>query len=116
MGQLTSLGFRIQKQVQNTFIINALPSESTEMKPKPFIEKIIETFVNNQELEISIEENLARTLARRMRIRKGQRLDDLERQELIDKLFACEMPYASPSGKKCFITYELVDVERRLKS
>jgi len=116
MGQLTSLGFRIEKFGQNTFIINALPSESTEMKPKPFIEKIIETYINNQELEISMEENLARTLARRMRIRKGQRLDDIERQELIDKLFACEMPYASPTGKKCFITYELVDVERRLKS
>jgi len=116
IGHLTSLGFRIEKFGQHTFVINALPSESTEMKPKPFIEKIIETYINNQELEISIEENLARTLARRMRIRKGQKLDDLERQELIDKLFACEMPYASPSGKKCFITYELVDVERRLKS
>ncbi len=116
LGQLTALGFRIEKFGEHTFVINALPSESTEMKPKPFIEKIIETYINNQELEISIEENLARTLARRMRIRKGQRLDDIERQELIDKLFACEMPYASPSGKKCFITYELVDVERRLKS
>jgi len=116
MDQLTALGFRIEKFGQNTFIINALPTESTEMQPQPFLEKIIETYVNNQELEISIEENLARTLARRMRIKKGQRLDDVEMQELIDKLFACEMPYASPSGKKCFITYDLKDVEQRLKS
>lgn len=114
--ELNALGFRIEKIGPTTFVINALPTESADKSHKDFIDQIITTYVNNQELEISVEENIARTLARKMRIKSGQKLDDVERQELIDKLFACEMPYTNPAGKKCFITYDLLDVEKRMRS
>ena len=114
--ELNALGFRIEKFGPTTFVINALPAESADKSHKDFIDQIITTYVNNQELEISVEENIARTLARKMRIKSGQKLDDVERQELIDKLFACEMPYTNPAGKKCFITYDLLDVEKRMRS
>lgn len=114
--QLVALGFRIEKFGTTTFVINALPAESTDKSQTEFVEQLITTYVNNQELDLPIEENIARSLAKKMRIGKGQRLDDIEQQELIDKLFACEIPYTSPSGKKCFITYDLLEVEKRLRS
>jgi len=35
-----------------------------------------------------------------------------EMQELIDQLFACQIPHLNPTGKKCFIVYELDELNR----
>jgi len=51
-------------------------------------------------------------MARSTGIRKGQKLSEREMRELIDQLFACEIPYKSPYGRKCFIAYELSDLEK----
>jgi DNA mismatch repair protein MutL len=34
-------------------------------------------------------------------------------QSLIDQLFACSQPYRSVSGRRCFITFELEELQRR---
>jgi len=38
-----------------------------------------------------------------------------EMTEMINALFSCEDPYLSPSGKKCFKTYELKELENLFK-
>jgi len=35
-----------------------------------------------------------------------------EMKTLIDELFACQIPYTSPSGQKCFISYELSELDK----
>ena len=47
--------------------------------------------------------------------RFGQLLNEMEMQALIDQLFACTMPFRSPFGKKCFVTYELEDLQKQFE-
>ena len=52
-------------------------------------------------------------MAQSAAIKKGKRLDVEEMRTLVDELFACENPYTSPIGKKCFVNYELSDLEKQ---
>ena len=61
---------------------------------------------------ISKNENLARSMAKSAAMKAGKSLTEDEMTQLIDELFACEMPYTSPTGKKCFLTFELKDLEK----
>lgn len=113
---LKYVGFNIEKFGQYTYVVNALPVEGLKETPGKFIDAFIETYAANQELHLELKENIARSMASQMCISKGKKLTDIEMHELIDKLFACEMPYTSPSGKKCFITFGLDEVEQRFRS
>ncbi|HNM25406.1 MAG TPA: DNA mismatch repair protein MutL, partial [Saprospiraceae bacterium] len=68
---------------------------------------------DNLELQLGTTENLARAMARSAALRRGQSLGAREMQDLIDQLFACEVPFKSPSGRNCFITFELEDLQKR---
>ena len=115
--QLRYIGFQIEKISQQTYLINALPIEGLQESSTKFLDDFVESYsLNQQEEQLDFRENIARTVARQMRIRKGKSLTDKEIHELIDKLFACEMPYTSPCGKKCFITFGLDEVERRFRN
>ena len=52
-------------------------------------------------------------MARSASIKRGQVLQEEEMQDIIDRLFACEVPYHSPFGRKCFITYTLEDLDKQ---
>jgi DNA mismatch repair protein MutL len=54
-------------------------------------------------------------MARSSAIKRGQPLTVKEMQELIDKLFACAMPFKSPSGRSCFLSFDLEALEERFK-
>ena len=79
------------------------------------IEILLEQFKSNLELRLDIKENLARSLARSTSIKRGQVLSVTEMQALIDKLFACEIPFSNPTGRNCFITFELDDLAKRFE-
>ncbi|MEL6123563.1 MAG: DNA mismatch repair endonuclease MutL [Bacteroidota bacterium] len=114
--ELAYIGFQIEKFGQNTFVVNGVPSDGLRQSTEAFIDQFLETYAANMEIQISIQENVARSMAANSAITKGVRLTSIEMQELIDQLFACEMPYTSPGGKKCFITFGLDEVENRFNS
>jgi len=58
---------------------------------------------------------LAKALVRSSAIKSGQLLDAAEMRSLIDRLFACEQPQRAPNGRRCFIKYELDEVDRRFE-
>ena len=80
------------------------------------IEGLIEQYKQNQDLKLGIQENIARSIARSTAIKRGQRLTTEEMQMLTDKLFACAVPYKNPFGRKCFITFEMDELEKRFNS
>ena len=66
-------------------------------------------------MRLDIQENIARAMARSAAVKRGQSLTATEMQALIDKLFACQAPYKSPSGRHCFITLELEGLAKRFE-
>lgn len=114
--QINLLGYDIQEFGQNTFVINGIPAEMAgHQNEEKAIEILLEQFKSNLELKLDIKENLARSLARSTSIKRGQTLSVTEMQALIDKLFACEIPFSSPTGRNCFITFELDDLAKRFE-
>ena len=114
---ICALGFDISEFGKNTFIVHGIPSQLTEeVNAKQTLEQIIEHYKHNKiELKLDKRENLVRSMARNMSIKAGKVLSNEEMNNLVDELFACEMPYASPNGKPTISTFTLEDLERRFK-
>lgn len=116
LDEINLLGFDIQPFGSNTFVINGLPAEMAGKKDEmALIESLLEQYKINQELRLTVKENIARAMAISSSIKRGQRLSAMEMQSLIDRLFACAMPFKSPSGRSCFITYNLEELNKEFE-
>ena len=115
--ELHLLGFDIQGFGQNAFILHGVPADLTGSKNQTaIIETLIANYQLNLELNLNTKENIARSMSRSAATKKGESLTVQEMQELIDQLFACAMPFKSPTGRNCFLTYELEELEGRFKN
>jgi DNA mismatch repair protein MutL len=114
---LGSLGFGIEPFGQNSFIIQGLPAEVAEREtPERLIQVLLEQYRNNTDLDLETHDRLAAALARSAAIKRGQPLSEVEMRALIDRLFACELPYRSPFGRQCFLTFELDELATRFEA
>ena len=113
--QLKYVGFGIDKVSSQTYIINSVPIDGLNESPGSYINRFLTTYAANQELELDMVDNIARSMAIHSGIKKGKKLEQEEIDELIDQLFGCQLPYSSPSGKKCFITYSLDEMLQQFK-
>ncbi len=113
---INSLGFDVQEFGQDSFVIHGIPTELVGLQNEEMIvEQLLEQLKLNLELKIDKTENIARSLAKSAAVKRKQKLEQEEMQELVDQLFACESPYKSPSGRNCFIAFELDELEKRFK-
>jgi DNA mismatch repair protein MutL len=113
---LNDLGFAMEAFGKNTFIVHGLPSIIGEADSKSSLERILEVFKRNQsELKLNNSENLARSMAYNSAVKSGKLLSAEEMKNIIDELFACEQPYASPSGRATLTTFSLEDLEKKFK-
>jgi DNA mismatch repair protein MutL len=112
--EINRLGFDIQEFGGNSFVIHATPADMENgQQEEALLEKLLNQYKDNFELELGIRDNLARSMARSAALRRGQSLTVRAMQDLIDQLFACAIPFQSPSGRNCFITFDLDDLQKR---
>ncbi len=111
--QVNQLGFDVQEFGNETFVIHGAPPEIKSGEEEQSIEILIEQYRQNVDLKLDIRENVARSMARSTSIKHGQSLTPLEMQSIIDELFACEIPYQSPRGTNCFITFDLEELAKQ---
>ncbi len=112
--EVNCLGFEIAEFGGNTFAIHGSPSEmQSGISEEMLLEKVLAQYKGNLELQLGTRENLARSMARNAALRKGQSLTPQEMQDLVDRLFACSVPYNSPSGRKCFIQFDLEELQKQ---
>jgi DNA mismatch repair protein MutL len=114
--EIKLLGFDFSEFGKNTLIVHGIPADLTEHSTRQMIEQLINNFKNNeQELNLDKRDNLAQAMARSMGIKTGQKLTNEEMANLVNELFACQMPYSSPQSKPTLTTFALTDLERRFK-
>lgn len=106
--ELHSLGFVVSEFGKNTVLIQGVPAEIQIKNEKELFEGLIEQFKNfKNDLSIDTRENLARSLARKSAIKKGQRLSSQEMELLVGQLFTCQNPNYGLSGNKTFVKLDL---------
>ena len=94
-------------------MINGIPAELVGKKDElKVLTQLIEQYKFGLDLNLNVKENIARSMARSAAIKRGQSLDKEEMKTLIDKLFACAIPYKSPTGRNCFHTFELEELAK----
>jgi DNA mismatch repair protein MutL len=110
------LGFDIEDFGSNTFVVNGSPSEWVDENPQDMIESMLENYKKNLiDLKLDKKMNLSLAMARNISIKHGKKLEKEEIQNLIDRLFACKIPYQSPSGKKVLFTLTLDELSEKFK-
>lgn len=112
--EIEALGFKLDKVGRNNFVVNGVPAELNNQNVKKSLELLLEQFkMNESELKLGRYENLAMSMARSAAIKSGKKLSYDEMSALVDKLFACEMPYSLPNGKPTIITLNLEDLNQQ---
>lgn len=111
---INALGFEVEEFGKDTFIIHGIPAHLSNLPEEASLfDEFLEQFKLNVDLELSKEQRLALSLARSGCIKRGVTLQTMEMEAIIDQLFACNVPYKSPTGKKCFITFELDELQSK---
>jgi DNA mismatch repair protein MutL len=112
---LHALGFQIRDFGKNTLVVEGVPADIPENNDlATMLEELIEGFKNNHTvLKLDKRDNLARTLAKNASIKAGTKLELAEMNDLVDQLFACEMPNAAVSGKQIIVKITLDELAER---
>lgn len=109
--ELHSLGFMISEFGKNTILIQGVPADIQSKSEKELFEGLIEQYKNfKNELSLDNRENLARSLARKSALKKGQKLNSQEMETIVGQLFACQNPNYGLSGNKTFIKLDLSSI------
>ena len=114
--ELRSMGFDLELFGGRTVQVNGMPAEAAEEDPTRLLEQLLEQ-IKHEKSSLRNERHhvLARGMARSMAIRPGRVLGTQEMHDLIDRLFACAMPYHTPGGKPTLITFGLNDLNERFE-
>lgn len=108
LDELHSLGFVIEEFGKSTILIQGVPADIYVTNEKRLFEGLIDQFKHfKSELSLDNRENLARSLARRSSIKKGNVLAASEMETIVGQLFACQNPNYGLSGNKTFVKLDL---------
>ncbi len=109
--ELHSLGFMVSEFGKDTVIIQGVPADIQSKSEKDLFEGLLEQYKNfKNELSLENRENLARSLARKSALKRGQKLTSQEMETLVGQLFACQNPNYGLSGNKIFIKLDLSSI------
>ncbi|RLD38459.1 MAG: DNA mismatch repair endonuclease MutL [Bacteroidetes bacterium] len=96
---LKVIGFDLEPFGQQNFIANGAPLEVQESQVQTLLEQIIENHKSVKNFDQDRNINFAKSIARQLAIKAGQRLKTEEMTQMINELFACQMPDKSPGGQ-----------------
>ncbi|MBP7409909.1 MAG: DNA mismatch repair endonuclease MutL [Flavobacteriales bacterium] len=114
--ELRSMGFDLEFFGGRTVQVNGMPAEATDEDPARLLEQLLEQVkADGSALRNERHQVLARSMARSMAIRSGRALSTTEMHDLIDRLFACEVPMRTPAGKPVLVTYTLDELNERFE-
>lgn len=114
LDELRLFGIHMEPFGKNAFVVQGLATFIDENSVKDVIDEILEEYGQSGKLKNSKrQENLAQAMARKAAIPYGKVLQEAEMTQLIDELFACDLPYTAPNGKPTLITLGLDELEKR---
>jgi DNA mismatch repair protein MutL len=113
LADINLLGFDIQEFGADAFIVHGVPAEmKNNWNEKQAVQYLLNQLKENLELKLNQRESIAKAMARQSSIKWGTALTNKEMKLIVDELFACEKPYASPGGKLTFTIQKLDEIEK----
>lgn len=114
--EFRQLGFDLNPFGKSSFVVHGLPSGSDNKSAAVLMDEILDEYKHFvSELKNKPRIALVHALAKSLSIKSGKKLEEEEMKNLIDELFACEMPYTLPNGKPIVINYSLEELDKKFK-
>ncbi len=102
--ELENLGFAMEQANPTTFMINGTPSDAAGCDAVALLEQILDNYkINRTDLQLDRKLNLAKTMAAQLSVKQQTKLSELEMQNIVDQLFACNVAEIAPNGKKIYV-------------
>lgn len=109
--EVRALGFQFEVFGKNALLITGVPT-GLQGGEKDIFDGLLDQFkINQSALQVPLQENLARSLAKRASIPPGKKLTREEIDAIIAGLFACTNPNFSPGGDPTFFTFDTSKLE-----
>ncbi|MCE7980508.1 MAG: DNA mismatch repair endonuclease MutL [Caldilinea sp. CFX5] len=113
LAQLNQVGFEVEAFGGDTFLVRAIPSVLSGQDPLRTLEEIVSAMTNRRNLVgEELEARMVKMICKRAAIKAGQLLSDLEMQELIHQLEACQSPRTCPHGRPTMIQLSAGELEK----
>lgn len=114
--RIESTGFDITILNPTTISVNGHPEDVDQGDIKTIIGNFIAGYVETlSDPSLGENEKLAASLARASAIPYGKSLTSLEMEELFDRLFACNSPNYSPTGKPVIQITPIDEIDKKFK-
>jgi DNA mismatch repair protein MutL len=110
---LKNFGFEIEFFGKTGIVVNGSPMDMPESKISVIIDEILSSFNDGQDIEQDRKLAFARSMARQLSIKPGQKLEQSEMDELADALFSCKIPDISIDGELIFKTISLEEIREK---
>ena len=113
--QMKEMGFSVEKDMQDRYVVKAIPSGLEGISISSLIEEMILESKDKSDGAIDeILKTMALSLARHAAIPYGQVLSNEEMDSLVNDLFTCENVNYSPDGKPILTIIHQPEIEQRL--
>jgi DNA mismatch repair protein MutL len=105
--ELKVLGYVIEPFGNNTFVVQGTPADILQGNEKMAIELLLEQYKHfSSDIKFSRREKLIRCVAKQQAIKAGKPLTQKEMAVLVEELFGCEVPNATPNGSPTYLEFK----------
>ncbi|HEX2936127.1 MAG TPA: DNA mismatch repair endonuclease MutL [Bacteroidales bacterium] len=113
---IRAFGFDFEVNNDSEVVIKGYPSDSSTLNVGELFKDIVHTCMDDTANDIKLEkrEKIAIQMAKSAAVPYGKSLTHEEMRNLVDHLFACEMPNFTPSGKSIISILTMDEIEKRL--
>lgn len=112
--ELNDLGFNFNFRNDDVIELTGIPSDVNIGDENRIFTELLDQYKEyEQELHLEKRDNLAKSFACRGAIKAGQKLTQTEMLNLIDTLFAANMPYVCPHGRPTVIRITTDELDKR---
>ncbi len=110
------MGFNIQLMSGNTAMVSGVPADIDVGDEHSVLKSMLHQYRElDGKFEFDERRKLAIAFASKTAIPKGRKLTDVEMENLLDQLFACDEPYNDPLNKPTLEYIPLEDIEARFR-
>ena len=92
-----------------------IPAELDDWQGGKIFIEILKQLEEEMELNSDFRDSLAKSIACKASIKAGKKLTRKEMLNLINQLFACQMPYFCPHGRPLILKMTLTEFEKKFK-
>ncbi len=114
--EIERFGFRVDFLGSSNMVVNAAPADVKESQIQQVFDEILSDVMQGTALRQEAKISFAKSMAGRLAVKSGQVLSTEEMEQMVNALFACEVPDMSIRGQRIWKSIDFSRVEELFES